>query len=126
MSLDISPLEERITEISKFRKRHEELRAVISKILPPSSSAATEIDAAYTQFTTIDLLLLTPEGMHIWEAAVKVYDARVDRVESQITARLRDQLATAKNANEMFRIFEHYNGLFFRPDRKSTRLNSSH
>jgi dynein heavy chain 1, cytosolic len=115
LALEIGPLEERINNISKFRKRHEELRAVISKILPASSSAATEIDAAYAQFTNIELLHLSTDGEEIWQAAVKVYDARVDRVESQITARLRDQLATAKNANEMFRIFEHYNGLFFRP-----------
>ena len=45
---------------------------------------------------------------------MKLYDTRIDRVESQITARLRDQLATAKNANEMFRIFAQFNGLFFR------------
>lgn len=43
------------------------------------------------------------------------YDERIDRVETQITARLRDQLGTAKNANEMFRIFSRFNALFVRP-----------
>ena len=31
------------------------------------------------------------------------------------SARLRDQLGTAKNANEMFRIFSRFNALFVRP-----------
>ena len=39
---------------------------------------------------------------------MKRYDERIDRVETRITARLRDQLGTAKNANEMFRIFSRY------------------
>lgn len=38
-----------------------------------------------------------------------------DRVETRITAHLRDQLGTAKNANEMFRIFSRFNALFVRP-----------
>ena len=55
------------------------------------------------------------EGNELWDAAVKRYDAKVDRVESQITAKLRDKLATAKNASEMFRVFSKFNALFFRP-----------
>ena len=43
------------------------------------------------------------------------YDERIDRVETRITARLRDQLGIARNANEMFRIFSRYNALFVRP-----------
>ena len=36
------------------------------------------------------------------------------QVETRITARLRDQLGAAKNANEMFRIFSRFNALFVR------------
>lgn len=43
------------------------------------------------------------------------YEERIDRVETRITAHLRDQLGTAKNANEMFRIFSRFNALFVRP-----------
>jgi len=43
------------------------------------------------------------------------YEERIDRVETRITARLRDQLGTARNANEMFRIFSRFNALFVRP-----------
>ena len=41
----------------------------------------------------------------MWDEAVRRYNERIDRVEARITARLRDQLGTAKNANEMFHIF---------------------
>src|SRR4051812_22817328 len=57
----------------------------------------------------------TTEGTEMWEAALKKYDSRIDRVESQITAKLRDRLATAKNAHEMFRVFSKFNALFVRP-----------
>ena len=43
------------------------------------------------------------------------YDEKIDRVETRITSRLRDQLGIAKNANEMFRIFSRFNALFVRP-----------
>lgn len=43
------------------------------------------------------------------------YNFSIDRVEARITAHLRDQLGTAKNANEMFRIFSRFNALFVRP-----------
>ena len=43
------------------------------------------------------------------------YNERIDRVEARITTRLRDQLGTAKNANEMFTIFSRFNALFVRP-----------
>ena len=36
-------------------------------------------------------------------------------METAIAARLRDQLGTAKSANEMFNIFSRYNALFVRP-----------
>lgn len=47
--------------------------------------------------------------------AENVYNERVSRVENQIIARLRDRLGTAKNANEMFRVFSKFNALFVRP-----------
>ncbi len=58
---------------------------------------------------------ITDEGHELWELAIRRYDERIERVEARITARLRDQLGTAKNANEMFRIFSRFNALFFRP-----------
>jgi hypothetical protein len=55
------------------------------------------------------------EGTEIWVAAENAYNERVARVENQIIARLRDRLGTARNANEMFRVFSKFNALFVRP-----------
>jgi dynein heavy chain 1 len=43
------------------------------------------------------------------------YNEGVARVENQIIARLRDRLATARNATDMTRIFSQFNALFVRP-----------
>lgn len=55
------------------------------------------------------------EGTEIWITAESTYNERVARVENQIISRLRDRLATARNAHEMFRIFSKFNSLFVRP-----------
>lgn len=55
--------------------------------------------------------LLMPSNAH--QLILIIYPT--DRVETRITAHLRDQLGTAKNANEMFRIFSRFNALFVRP-----------
>eukprot|EP00731_Ephydatia_muelleri_P024350 Em0016g621a len=127
-------LQDRITKMTDFRKQHEQLQAVILKVLRPmgsqsqssqqSSGEATletddlasvrEVRLAYENVKVVDCLDLSPEGCAAWDAALKRYDERIDRVETKIAARLRDQLGTAKNANEMFRIFSRFNALFVR------------
>jgi len=74
-----------------------------------------EVDSAYELVKEIDACDISTEGSIAWNAALARYNERIDRVESCITARLRDQLGTAKSANEMFRIFSRYNVLFVRP-----------
>lgn len=126
--------------MKRFRKQHEQLRAVILRVLRPSTksvevaentkdsatvehqmidmadaNAVQEVDQAYENFKEIDPLDVSKEGVESWEIAGKRYGERIDRVETRITARLRDQLGTAKNANEMFRIFSRFNALFVRP-----------
>lgn len=70
---------------------------------------------AYENVKEVNCLDMTREGQEAWDAAVNRYEERIDRVEARITAHLRDQLGTAKNANEMFRIFSRFNALFVRP-----------
>lgn len=62
-----------------------------------------------------DLGILTNVNVQLKYIFTCRYEERIDRVETRITARLRDQLGTAKNANEMFRIFSRFNALFVRP-----------
>lgn len=78
-------------------------------------NAIEEVNLAYENVKVVDGLDVSKEGTDSWEAAMKRYDDRIDRVETRITSRLRDQLGTAKNANEMFRIFSRFNALFVRP-----------
>ncbi|XP_056446392.1 cytoplasmic dynein 1 heavy chain 1 [Gadus chalcogrammus] len=137
-------LQSRLDHMRRFRRQHEQLRAVIVRVLRPQISAAPqhapgevaepqdikvaevlfdaadanaieEVNLAYENVKEVDGLDVSKEGMEAWEAAMKRYDERIDRVETRITARLRDQLGTAKNANEMFRIFSRFNALFVRP-----------
>ena len=74
-----------------------------------------EVNAAYELVREVDCLDVSKEGHESWEAAVKRYDERVTRIETRITTLLRRQLAAAKSANEMFRIFSRFNALFVRP-----------
>ncbi|KAF6780273.1 hypothetical protein AHF37_00288 [Paragonimus kellicotti] len=79
------------------------------------ANAIEDVNLAYEIVKEVDCLDVTKEGTDAWEAAIKRYDERIDRVETRITARLRDLLGTAKNANEMFRYFSRFNALFVRP-----------
>ncbi|XP_077870638.1 cytoplasmic dynein 1 heavy chain 1-like [Saccoglossus kowalevskii] len=140
-------LQARLDQMRKFRRQHEQLRAVIVRVLRPATTTSTttppspgaapdevpstkvnelvleaadanaieEVNLAYENAKEVDGLDVSKEGTESWEAATKRYDERIDRVETRITARLRDQLGTAKNANEMFRIFSRFNALFVRP-----------
>ena len=56
--------------------------------------------------------------------AENAYNERIARVENQIIARLRDRLGTARNANEMFRVFSKFNALFVRPKVGATMFPS--
>nr|XP_018911901.1 PREDICTED: dynein heavy chain, cytoplasmic [Bemisia tabaci] len=79
------------------------------------TSAIEEVNLAYENVKEVDCLDMSREGTEAWEAGVARYEERIDRVEARITTHLRDQLGTAKNANEMFRIFSRFNALFVRP-----------
>jgi dynein heavy chain 1 len=129
-------LQTRLVAMSNFRKQHEQLRSVIIRVLKSSvhelnedimrssadlvldvadASAIEEVNMAYDKVKEVDTLDLSDDGQLLWESSIRRYDERIERVESRITARLRDQLGTAKNANEMFRIFSRFNALFVRP-----------
>jgi dynein heavy chain 1 len=58
---------------------------------------------------------LTLDGTELWVAAENSYNDRIAQVENAIIAKLRERLAKASTANEMFRVFSKYNALFVRP-----------
>nr|XP_024214265.1 dynein heavy chain, cytoplasmic isoform X3 [Halyomorpha halys] len=129
-------LQTRMEQMRKFRHQHEQLRTVILRVLrpvpaslingqeitgqdkvvddAPNISAVEEVNLAYENVKEVDCLDMSKEGGEAWEAAVARYEEKIDKVETRITAHLRDQLGQAKNANEMFRIFSRFNALFVR------------
>jgi dynein heavy chain 1 len=127
-------LQARLKYVSTFRDNHEQLQRTIVNVLGPKSGegdgngngaviveemgdvdAVEEVQQAYAALNNVDLLDVTPEGTRIWVQAEITYNERTSRVENSIIARLRDRLATAKTANEMFRVFSKFNALFVRP-----------
>lgn len=59
------------------------------------------------------------EGTIAWESALSRYKDQISRTETQLAVRLRDQLGSAKSADEMFSIFARFNALFVRPHIRS-------
>ncbi|KAM7195585.1 Dynein heavy chain, N-terminal region 1 domain containing protein [Rhypophila sp. PSN 637] len=130
-------LQARLKYVSNFRDNHEQLQRTIVNVLGPKATmngivegastngvvveeigdvdAVEEVRQAWEALKDVDLLDVTPEGTQKWARAENIYNERTSRVENSIIARLRDRLATAKNANEMFRVFSKFNALFVRP-----------
>jgi dynein heavy chain 1 len=123
--------QERIAYIRTFRHGHEQLQRTIANVLGPNNAissqdapvgdetgdvdAVEEVSQAYAVLKDVDVLDVSPEGTDIWIFAENAYNERTSRVENSIIARLRDRLATAKTASEMFRVFSKFNALFVRP-----------
>ncbi|KAG6864894.1 hypothetical protein C0991_006509 [Blastosporella zonata] len=116
-------LQERVRYLRDWRKQHEQLAVMTGPTKGLGGvgmdvggmDMEEEVKEAYEVIKRIDVLDVTVEGTEIWVAAENAYNERVSRVENQIIARLRDRLGTARNANEMFRVFSKFNALFVRP-----------
>lgn len=113
-------------------RQHEQFRTVIERVLRPvgnSSSRAKEegfmvesmegekspdeqVDIAYEFLKNVDFLDVDSPA---WENAFKRYEDQIGVVETAITTRLKGQLESSRNSNEMFSIFSRYNALFIRP-----------
>ncbi|EED23281.1 dynein heavy chain [Talaromyces stipitatus ATCC 10500] len=126
--------QERLKYINTFRVNHEQLQRTIVNVLGPKSAvnangtdgaiiveeigdvdAVEEVAQAYAALKDVDVLDVSEAGTQQWIQAEITYNERTSRVENSIIARLRDRLATAKNANEMFRVFSKFNALLVRP-----------
>ncbi|KAF5872560.1 putative dynein heavy chain protein [Botrytis fragariae] len=129
-------LQARLKYVSTFRDNHEQLQRTIINVLAPKVGddvpeggangvvlveemgdvdAVEEIKQAWAALSNIDMLDVSSEGTQLWIQAESTYNERTSRVENSIIARLRDRLATAKTASEMFRVFSKFNALFVRP-----------
>ncbi|KAG8800414.1 hypothetical protein FRC16_002934 [Serendipita sp. 398] len=128
-------LAERVRYLRDWRRQHEQLAVTTAPTKGLSAGVAgaagvigagvgnelggvdmeEEVKEAYEIIKNIDILDVSIEGTEIWVTAENAYNERIARVENQIIARLRDRLGTARNANEMFRVFSKFNALFVRP-----------
>ncbi|KAF5382234.1 hypothetical protein D9757_008925 [Collybiopsis confluens] len=117
-------LQERVRYLREWRKQHEQLAVMTAPtkglglglgLASSDLDLHSEVLAAYELVKRIDVLDVSVEGTEIWVAAENAYNERVSRVESAIISRLRDRLGSARNAGEMFRVFERFNALFVRP-----------
>lgn len=131
-------LQERLNYVKTFRVNHEQLQRTIVTVLGGKEvgaaynedmdeaqavlveeigdvDAVEEVSQAYGALRDVDVLDVTPEGTQLWVQAEMHYNERTSRVENTIIARLRDRLAGAKGASEMFRVFSKFNALFVRP-----------
>ncbi|KAG8937242.1 hypothetical protein FRC03_010096 [Tulasnella sp. 419] len=116
-------LMERTSYLRDWRKQHEQLALMTGPTRGLGGvgkevggmDMEEEVKEAYEIIKSIDVLDVSVEGTEIWVTAENAYNERVARVENQIISRLRDRLGTARNANEMFRVFSKFNGLFVRP-----------
>ncbi|PFH49390.1 hypothetical protein AMATHDRAFT_63215 [Amanita thiersii Skay4041] len=117
-------LQERVRYLREWRRQHEQLAVMTGPTKGLGGMVGAEVGGmdmeeevkeAYEVIKRIDVLDVSLEGTEIWVAAENAYNERVSRVENQIIARLRDRLGTARNANEMFRVFSKFNALFVRP-----------
>ncbi|CAF4518371.1 unnamed protein product, partial [Rotaria sp. Silwood2] len=128
-------LQGRLEHLRQFRRQHEQFRSVIERLLSKQqkqqqivdssisiikivdqsdSNAVEEIHEAFESLKHIDILECSPEGTQIWNDTIKIYEERIEKVERRITTRLREQLAKARNASEMFQIFARFHDLLIR------------
>ncbi|KAI9731342.1 MAG: hypothetical protein M1834_005245 [Cirrosporium novae-zelandiae] len=130
--------QDRMNYVNTFRVNHEQLQRTIVNVLGPKTSlestlngdatdgpvvveeigdvdAVEEVSEAYAVLKDVEVLDVSTQGTQLWVQAEVTYNERTSRVENSIIARLRDRLATAKTANEMFRVFSKFNALFVRP-----------
>ena len=134
-------LQERTRYLREWRRQHEQLAVMTGPtkglggvgVEVGGMDMEEEVKEAYEVMKRIDVLDVSTgepsipgvhvslahqkrtDGTEIWVAAENAYNERVARVENQIISRLRDRLGTARNANEMFRVFSKFNALFVRP-----------
>ena len=118
------PVFKRLNAIGVFRSDHHKLDSVISSTFGKSESgsssgarsdfrnqALSDIREAYEILvkSNPDVLDTSPQGVENWNNSLKAYELSTGKIESQLTQLLKQKLAKAVTANEMFQVFADYN-----------------
>lgn len=122
-------LADRIQFVFNFRMNHEHLVSTIQNVMRRDGtkdvvspdlgfndpSALLLVQQAITVINTVDPLDISTEGSEAWAQAELEYNDKISHVENQIITRLKDRLATCRNAADMFGVFSKFNAMFVRP-----------
>ena len=113
-------LYKRLKDLKKFRGEHKKLIEIALSLSKPPSQIQKDIEKAYNDASNIDILDFSKKGHEDWINSKNEYNKTIDKVEGQISSSLIDQLASAQNANEQYRIFEKFKIVIRRPRIQST------
>ena len=115
-------LYKRLKDLKKFRAEHKKLIEIAICLAktndseePKESQISRDIEAAYKVASDVDILNLSKKGQEAWINAKSEYNKVIDKVEGQISSSLIEQLASAQNVIEQFRIFEKFKIIIKRP-----------
>ena len=111
-------LRNRLKDLKKFRAEHKkliEMATSLAETNPQDYQIPRDIENAYKVASNIDILDFSKKGQEDWINAKIEYHKVIDKVEGQISSSLIDQLASAQNANEQYRIFEKFKIIIKRP-----------
>ena len=75
------------TTASAALEHQQERPAEVVALEAADTNAIEEVNLAYENVKEVDGLDISKEGIDSWEAAMKRYDDRIDRVEARITSR---------------------------------------
>ena len=114
-SLHNDSLKKRLKDVKKFRLENKELIEITRQLTKSNnpqkqeeSQITKDIISSFKLCTTIDVLDLTEKGSQNWISAKSAYYKVIEKIEGQISNSLSEQLASAQNVNEQFRIFEKF------------------
>ena len=116
-------LQQRLLDINNFRLENKELveitlrlnKSNINSEKQEESQITRDIKNAYKLSCNIDVLDMSDKGIRAWGNVKEEYNKVVEKIEGQISSSLTEQLASAQNINEQFRIFERFKIIIKRP-----------
>ena len=118
-----SSLQGRLSDINSFRLENKELVEITLKLNKSNTNSekkeesqiTRELKNAYKLSYNIDVLDLSDKGVNAWANVKSEYNKVVEKIEGQISSSLSEQLASAQNIIEKFRIFEKFKIIIKRP-----------
>ena len=116
-------LQGRLSDINSFRLENKELVEITLKLNKSNTNSekkeesqiTRELKNAYKLSYNIDVLDLSDNGVNAWANVKSEYNKVVEKIEGQISSSLSEQLASAQNIIEKFRIFEKFKIIIKRP-----------